>query len=62
MKKIIDPTVRAKFNIYQSADHKEEVIDLLMKVCKVNLETMKIIEEMKNIRNGLLPFRQTGLL
>jgi predicted helicase len=46
-KKIKDPTVRAKFNTYKFADYKEEVIELLKKVCKVSVETVKIIEEMK---------------
>jgi len=41
--------VRAKFNTYKLADYKEEVevIELLKRVCKVSVETMKIIEEMK---------------
>jgi predicted helicase len=46
-KKIKDPTVRAKFNTYKFADYKEEVIELLKKVCKVSIETMKIIKEME---------------
>jgi len=42
-----DPTVREKFNTYRFADYKETVIDLLMKVTRVSVGTMAIIEEMK---------------
>ncbi len=42
-----DPTIREKFNTYRFADHKEAVIDLLMRVCRVSVETMAIIEKMK---------------
>jgi predicted helicase len=41
-----DPTVRAKFDTYHFADHKEQVIDLLRRVCTVSVETMKIIDAM----------------
>ena len=41
-----DPTIREKFNAYKFADYKEQVIDLLMQVCTVSVETMKIIKEM----------------
>jgi predicted helicase len=44
--KISDPTVAEKFNTYRFADHKEHVIDLLHRVCTVNLETMKIVNAM----------------
>jgi predicted helicase len=43
-----DPTIRAKFNTYRFADHKEEVIDLLKRVTRVSVETMKITQAMKN--------------
>lgn len=46
-KKIKDPTVRAKFNTYKFTDYKEEVIELLKKVCKVSVETVKIVKEME---------------
>jgi predicted helicase len=46
-KKIKDPTVREKFNTYKFADYKEDVIELLKKVCKVSVETLKLIEEIK---------------
>lgn len=43
-----DPTIREKFNTYRFADHKEKVIDLLMRVTRVSAETMTIVEAMKN--------------
>ena len=42
-----DPTVREKFNTYRFADHKEKVIDLLKRVTRVSIETMKIVEAMR---------------
>ena len=42
-----DPTIREKFNTYRFADHKEKVIDLLKRVTRVGVETMKIIEAMR---------------
>ena len=41
-----DPTIRAQFNAYQFADHKERVIDLLLRVCTVSVATVDIIREM----------------
>jgi predicted helicase len=43
-----DPTIRAKFNTYRFADHKEKVIDLLLRVTRVSVETMEIVEAMKS--------------
>uniref|UniRef100_Q07RK3 site-specific DNA-methyltransferase (adenine-specific) n=1 Tax=Rhodopseudomonas palustris (strain BisA53) TaxID=316055 RepID=Q07RK3_RHOP5 len=43
-----DPTIREKFNTYRFADHKEKVIDLLTRVTRVSVETMQIVEAMKN--------------
>lgn len=43
-----DLTIREKFNTYRFADHKEKVIDLLMRVTRVSVETMEIVEAMKN--------------
>jgi predicted helicase len=43
-----DSTIRAKFNTYRFADHTEKVIDLLMRVSRVSVETMEIVEAMKN--------------
>lgn len=45
-KKPKDPTIAEKFNTYRFAEYKESVIELLGKVCRVSVETMKIIEEM----------------
>ncbi|MFA5375520.1 MAG: type ISP restriction/modification enzyme [Dehalococcoidia bacterium] len=41
-----DPTICEKFNTYKFADYKEQVIDLLGRVCTVSVETMKIIGQM----------------
>jgi len=46
-KKPKDPTIAEKFNTYRFADYKEQVIDLLQRVCTVSVETMKIIDAMK---------------
>ena len=48
-KKPKDPTIAEKFNNYRFADYKEQVIDLLKRVCTVSVETMKIVREMENI-------------
>ncbi len=45
-KKPKDPTIAEKFNTYCFADYKEQVIDLLARVCTVSVETMKIVKEM----------------
>ena len=42
-----DPTIREKFNTYRFADHKEKVVDLLLRVTRVSVETMEIVEAMK---------------
>ena len=42
-----DPTIRAKFNTYRFADHKEEMIKLLAKVVTVSLETVRITDAMR---------------
>jgi predicted helicase len=47
-KKPKDPTIAEKFNTYRFADYKEQVIDLLMRVCTVSVETMKIINLMSS--------------
>jgi predicted helicase len=47
-KKPRDPTIREKFNTYRFADYKEQVIDLLGKVCAVSVETVKIVSEMQH--------------
>jgi predicted helicase len=43
-----DPTIREKFNTYRFADHKERVIDLLGRVARVSVETMRIVKEMES--------------
>ena len=45
-KKPKDPTIAEKFNTYQFGEYKEQVIDLLQRVCTVSVETMKIVKEM----------------
>jgi predicted helicase len=47
-----DPTIRDKFNSYRFADHKEKVIDLLMRVCAVSVETVRVVREMEGKRGG----------
>ncbi|MEY4768966.1 MAG: hypothetical protein RL637_1605, partial [Pseudomonadota bacterium] len=44
-----DKTIAEQFNNYRFADYKEAVIDLLMRVTTVSIETMKIIEMMRQI-------------
>ena len=46
-KKLPDPTIAEKFNTYRFADYKEQVIDLLKRVCTASVETMKIVNEME---------------
>lgn len=38
-----DPTIREKLNTYRFTDHEKKVIDLLMRVCRVSIETLQII-------------------
>ena len=45
-----DPTIREKFNTYRFADYKEKVVDLIMRVTRVSVETMAITEAMKAAR------------
>jgi predicted helicase len=45
-----DPTIREKFNTYRFADYKEKVIDLLLRVTRVSVETVEITEAMKRIK------------
>jgi predicted helicase len=44
-----DPTIRERFNTYRFADHKEKVIDLLMRVTRVSVETVAIVEAMRQL-------------
>ena len=45
-KKPKDPTIAELFNTYKFADYKEQVIDLLQRVCTVSVKTMAIIHQM----------------
>ena len=45
-KKPRDPTIAEKFNTYRFADYKEQVIDLLRRVCTVSVRTMEIVDDM----------------
>ncbi len=42
-----DPTIPERFNTYRFAQHKEKVIDLIKRVTRVSVETMKIVEAMQ---------------
>ena len=41
-----DKTIQEQFNSYNFADYKEQVIELLQKVCWLSVETMKIVGEL----------------
>ena len=41
-----DPTIRELFNTYRFIDYKEQVIDLLDRVCTVSVRTMELIAQM----------------
>ena len=41
-----DPTIAERFNTYRFADHKEQVIDLLGRVCAVSSFTTAIVDEL----------------
>jgi predicted helicase len=45
-KKPKDPTIREQFNTYRFADYKETVIDLIMRVCAVSVQTQEMINQM----------------
>jgi predicted helicase len=49
-KKPKDPTIREKFDTYRFADYKEKVIDLLMRVTTVSVETQAVVEMMKGAK------------
>lgn len=50
-KKPKDKTIAEKFNTYRFADYKEQVIDLLKRVCTVSVETVKVVREMEKIKS-----------
>ncbi len=45
-----DPTIREKFNTYRFKNYKEKVVDLLMRVTRVSVKTMEIVEAMKTLK------------
>ena len=45
-KKPRDPTIAERFNTYRFADYKEQVIDLLRRVCTVSVKTTEIVDGM----------------
>jgi predicted helicase len=47
-KKPKDPTIRERFNTYRFADHKERVLDLLARVTRVSVETVRLVDLLKN--------------
>jgi predicted helicase len=51
-KKPKDPTIRAHFDTYRFADYKEKVIDLLLRVTTVSVETVRITREMRAVGLG----------
>ena len=53
-KKPRDPTIRERFDTYRFADHRERVIDLLMRVCAVSVKTMEIVDGMAYWDDGKL--------
>lgn len=46
-KKPGDKTIEEKFNTYRFADYKEEVIELLGRVCEVSVRTVGVVREME---------------
>ncbi|MDQ3129663.1 MAG: DNA methyltransferase, partial [Acidobacteriota bacterium] len=45
-KKPSDATIAERFNTYKFEDYKEQVIDLLKRVCTVSVKTMEIVGQM----------------
>jgi len=43
-----DRTIREKFNTYRFPEYKERVINLLMRVTRVSVETMEIVDAMRD--------------
>ena len=43
-----DPTIAERFNTYRFADYKEQVIDLLQRVCTVSVKTVEIVGRMSD--------------
>ncbi|CAD5373210.1 hypothetical protein RA210_U30122 [Rubrivivax sp. A210] len=43
-----DPTIREKFDSYRLKDHKPRVVDLLARVARVSVETVRIVQALKD--------------
>ena len=50
LKRPKDPTILTRFDTYRFDDYREQVVDLLMRVARVSVETVRIIEEMKALQ------------
>ena len=50
-----DPTIRERFNTYRFADYKEQVIDLLQRVCAVGVKTMEIVDRKIDVLTDIDP-------
>jgi hypothetical protein len=48
-KKPKDPTIREQFDTYRFAEYKEKVIDLLMRVTTVSVETVRMTQAMRTV-------------
>ena len=46
-----DKTIAEHFNTYRFADYKEEVIQLLKRVCRVSVETVRIVGELEHAKH-----------
>jgi predicted helicase len=44
-----DPIIREQFNTYRFADYKEQVIELLGKICRVSVETVELIQGIEQL-------------
>jgi predicted helicase len=42
-----DPTIREKFDTYQFADYKEEIIELLARLTTISIETLRVARAME---------------
>ena len=60
-KKPRDPTIRERFNTYRFADYKEDVIDLLRRVCTVSVRTAEIVGGWRTGKGSIWWCRGTGI-
>ena len=56
-KKPKDAMIAEQFNTYRFADYKEQVIELLSRVCTVSVETVRIVELLRTESNSLTPLQ-----